>query len=222
MLAQNAGSVVSELEASASKRAYLKPVRKCCSQIKLSDLTSTRQAYAPKQLRRTAKSWTTFFSFRASVACMSAMPHRRLRLRRFRSRTASRNSFPSAQAPAETFPKPVRSASRGNLSGACERLGNSDCLRLESDSCDSQPVRGSETRRPDGKAESQRQMASNDIRTGEADYPALNSASRFRRVSWESPAISESIKTIRAFKASRTPDEIRPRDNKSISDPSNP
>ena len=153
---------------------------------------------------------------------MSAMPHRRLRLRRFRSRTASRNSFSPAQAPAETSSKPVRSASRGSLRGACERLGNSDCLRLESDSCDSQPVPGSETRRPDGKAESQRQMASNDIRTGEADYPALNSASRFRRVSWESPAISESIKTIRAFKASRTPDEIRPRDNKSISDPSNP
>lgn len=81
MLAQNAGSVVSELEASASKRAYLKPVRKCCSRIKLSDLTSTPQAYAPKQLRRMAKSWTTFCSFRASVACMSAMPLRRLRLR---------------------------------------------------------------------------------------------------------------------------------------------
>ena len=52
LLAQNAGSVVSELEASASKRAYLKPVRKCCSRIKLSDLTSCpagvrAQAIAP-------------------------------------------------------------------------------------------------------------------------------------------------------------------------------
>ena len=52
MLAQNAGSVVSELEASASKRAYLKRVQKYCSRIKLSDLASypagvRAQAIAP-------------------------------------------------------------------------------------------------------------------------------------------------------------------------------
>ena len=52
MLVQNAGSVVSELEASASKRAYLKRVQKCCSRIKLSDLISCpagvrAQAIAP-------------------------------------------------------------------------------------------------------------------------------------------------------------------------------
>ena len=52
MLMQNAGSVVSELEASASKRTYLKRVQKYCSRIKLSDLTSypagvRAQAIAP-------------------------------------------------------------------------------------------------------------------------------------------------------------------------------
>ena len=52
MLAQNAGSVVLELEASASKRAYLKRVQKDCSRIKLSDLASCpagvrAQAVAP-------------------------------------------------------------------------------------------------------------------------------------------------------------------------------
>jgi len=82
--------------------------------------------------------------------------------------------------------------------------------------------RGSGTRRSDDNAESQRQVNSDRIRNGELGYPALNSANRFRRVSGESPAISESIREIRAFKASRTPDEIRPRDNRSISEPSNP
>lgn len=39
MLVQNAGSAMSELTASASKRAYLRRIQKYCSQIKLSDLT---------------------------------------------------------------------------------------------------------------------------------------------------------------------------------------